>query len=651
MPSFSGPSLLGGDTNGFVSLLHDALGKNAPALTAERLGKHNTADAVLPDLLDLGAVTPGEITAPQPGNALAADSCSRPTPAKKTGKQKDTGSAAETKRGERKSVVLALAGTVPNVVPAMENGPLLFEGQTKDQTASAIDAPAPAQNLTTRLFQPDSRTSAEYAAPGAGKPPPAWVKTSLEARGDLAFAVRISPQPATTPERNAPLQATQDSHGNQPPSPAAVPAGAKQPPAHDSQPVSIESAAAPVPSSGKPLPQDDRARGNRLSASSSTPETTTARMPAEPSADPDGLGVDSAPSKPRPAGVSGSLAGYSGPSPRNHNVVSAPSVPDSAASWKAGLSRRPFLPANRSAGEPVEPQQSSEMDVSRPGRDAAPPPTVATPKPEVGSSRAAAAEPSGLAPAPTNGESRASTPLVARPETRPPEDRNAPPQSDAPAPKQDSGQTNPDRKGGGPVPAKPEAKAPEHNGAPRGGLSESFRSVPGASEAASPAVRPSEPGTAKETSPAQAAPEIETKNVVAAQPARQISFQLGRSDTNNVNVLLTERAGKVQVAVRTPDHQLAKALQTDLGDLVGRLESHGFKAETWVPASGHRAAAAMADASNSANHREHGGAGGSSSGEQQQRREQNGSNARQRPRGLTAFQDTLSQQETGRESE
>ena len=43
----------------------------------------------------------------------------------------------------------------------------------------------------------------------------------------------------------------------------------------------------------------------------------------------------------------------------------------------------------------------------------------------------------------------------------------------------------------------------------------------------------------------------------------------------------------MQVAVRTEDHELAKSLQTNLGDLVGRLDAKGYKTETWLPSAVH----------------------------------------------------------------
>lgn len=132
----------------------------------------------------------------------------------------------------------------------------------------------------------------------------------------------------------------------------------------------------------------------------------------------------------------------------------------------------------------------------------------------------------------------------------------------------------------------------------------------------------------------------ETKPGVAPPPARQISLKLNTNDSNRVNVDLTERAGKVQVAVRTPDHELAKSLQTDLGDLVGRLQSKGFKTETWIPAGAQAAVLSPPSSSNPGfGQPQHSGFG---PGGGQQHQQQHGSNQRQQARWTAQLEETLS---------
>ena len=131
-----------------------------------------------------------------------------------------------------------------------------------------------------------------------------------------------------------------------------------------------------------------------------------------------------------------------------------------------------------------------------------------------------------------------------------------------------------------------------------------------------------------------------------SQPARQISFKLAGPATSNVNVLFTEKAGKVEVAVRTPDQNLTKSLQSDLGDLVARLNNSGLKTEAWIPTAAHHAP--PSPPSNSANSQGHQpGNSGLWSGNQQQQRERNESNQRQQPRWMAQFDESVSAEDMG----
>jgi hypothetical protein len=142
--------------------------------------------------------------------------------------------------------------------------------------------------------------------------------------------------------------------------------------------------------------------------------------------------------------------------------------------------------------------------------------------------------------------------------------------------------------------------------------------------------------------------EIETKATVQPQP-RQISLKLEGPDSQKVDILLTDRAGRVDVAVRTADRQLAKSLQGDLGDLVGRLENKGFKTEAWVPAASHAVAAPVASGKPASGQGQPGQSG--SGAGQQQRQGQNGSNQRQQPRWAAQLDETLSADEMRKENE
>jgi hypothetical protein len=110
------------------------------------------------------------------------------------------------------------------------------------------------------------------------------------------------------------------------------------------------------------------------------------------------------------------------------------------------------------------------------------------------------------------------------------------------------------------------------------------------------ALPPSDPGlTARGTDPGPARPDHVTGSpepnhaaapprpepAQPAPPARDIRLQVGGE--RRVDVRVTERAGEVQVAVRTPDSRLAGALRDELPALSARLEQSGFRADIWHP--------------------------------------------------------------------
>ncbi len=81
-------------------------------------------------------------------------------------------------------------------------------------------------------------------------------------------------------------------------------------------------------------------------------------------------------------------------------------------------------------------------------------------------------------------------------------------------------------------------------------------------------------------SAASAAEPAAEPQTTASGAAREIRLEL-RDAEARVNVRLVERAGTVQVDVRTPDSHLAGSLRDDLPALTARLEQTGLRAETW----------------------------------------------------------------------
>jgi hypothetical protein len=126
---------------------------------------------------------------------------------------------------------------------------------------------------------------------------------------------------------------------------------------------------------------------------------------------------------------------------------------------------------------------------------------------------------------------------------------------------------------------------------------------------------------------------------------------------------VVERAGEVQVAVRTADPQLAGDLRQNLGDLVSELAGRGYRAETWQPLAGSgpdasaptRAGSTAADSSAGQGFSGQTGGGsrnsGSPAGQQQQQQQRRGQDPDQpswlqaltrsaAPTGSTPYDDT-----------
>ena len=78
----------------------------------------------------------------------------------------------------------------------------------------------------------------------------------------------------------------------------------------------------------------------------------------------------------------------------------------------------------------------------------------------------------------------------------------------------------------------------------------------------------------------------ETNGSLSPPPAREISLRLPGSESGSVDLRVMERGGRLHVSVRTQDPDLVRVLQSDVGDLVGRLEKKGFETENlWMPSA------------------------------------------------------------------
>jgi hypothetical protein len=152
----------------------------------------------------------------------------------------------------------------------------------------------------------------------------------------------------------------------------------------------------------------------------------------------------------------------------------------------------------------------------------------------------------------------------------------------------------------------------------------------GRTKAVAPETRPADPAVKVKAAPPLPAPSI-----------REVSIRLETATSSPVDVQLAAKAGTVQVAVRTPDVDLAKSLQTNLGELVGRLEEKGFKAEAWTPQSTVHTALAVRQPATSTANQGHSDQSGSPGGQPDARGGQRQSGHRQQTRWEAEFVETL----------
>ena len=93
-------------------------------------------------------------------------------------------------------------------------------------------------------------------------------------------------------------------------------------------------------------------------------------------------------------------------------------------------------------------------------------------------------------------------------------------------------------------------------------------------------------GSPETPAPAATAPEPSTPAAAAAPVAHDIKLELNVGGGQRVEVRLTERAGDIHVAVRTPDVRLSDAMRAELPALAAKLEQSGFRTDAWQPGAG-----------------------------------------------------------------
>jgi hypothetical protein len=99
---------------------------------------------------------------------------------------------------------------------------------------------------------------------------------------------------------------------------------------------------------------------------------------------------------------------------------------------------------------------------------------------------------------------------------------------------------------------------------------------------AAPTVRTPQTG---DPVPLPAATNTAAPVTVQSPAVQEIAVRISQPDSPAVDLHVTEHAGEIHVAVRTPDVELQASLRQDLGTLTNSLERAGYHAETFVPRS------------------------------------------------------------------
>ena len=141
--------------------------------------------------------------------------------------------------------------------------------------------------------------------------------------------------------------------------------------------------------------------------------------------------------------------------------------------------------------------------------------------------------------------------------------------------------------------------------------------------------------------PAGAVLDAAPRDTTHLAPAREIALKFEGAGLPNVSVQLSERAGKIEVAVRTGDSQLNRSLQSGLGDLVSELETHGFKTDAWTLGTARGTAMVHSSSEPAPNQQppENSGSGHS------KHEQQNESGTRRQRRANVAFDTTLAEED------
>jgi hypothetical protein len=154
-------------------------------------------------------------------------------------------------------------------------------------------------------------------------------------------------------------------------------------------------------------------------------------------------------------------------------------------------------------------------------------------------------------------------------------------------------------------------------------------------------------GAAGNSAPATPGAPATLDNPAADQQTRpaglmkDISVRVENSQGQNVDVRIVQRAGDLQIAVKSANLDTTQSLRNGLSELTNRLNASGYQAETWRP--GLQAAASSESASGSGNSSDQPPSGDSQSNSSwsQQNQGQRDNNPSNRPRWISELESRL----------
>jgi hypothetical protein len=129
----------------------------------------------------------------------------------------------------------------------------------------------------------------------------------------------------------------------------------------------------------------------------------------------------------------------------------------------------------------------------------------------------------------------------------------------------------------------------------------------------------------------------------STEPLHSISVELSGPGAEKVTVRMVQQPGELRMAVRTDNPELNRGLQQGLSDLVGKLQEHGFRAETWKPVHAAQEASSAPE-SQGADHQFRQPDPQSQSGGSQQESGQRRQNQSNRPRWVAELESSLAGQ-------